>query len=140
MSTDCPAALSAERAWPPGSHGSITEAGAQRAAGYLSSSALDYIRPESLPAAMRSREDYRGMTTEGVEQLARSRPWGTADEVQRRSLDEADRIGAGTELVSLNRGAMPHEVFLHQIRRFAREVLPALQAHEVRAVPASRPN
>lgn len=122
------------------SHGNITEAGAQRAAGYLSSSALDYVRPENLPTAMRSREDYRGMTMERIEQLAQSRPWGTADEVRQRILDEADRTGAGTVLVSLNRGAMPHEMFLHQIRRFAREVLPALQAHEVKAVPASRPN
>jgi hypothetical protein len=33
--------------------------------------------------------------------------------------------------ISLNRGAMPHEMFIEQIRRFARDVLPALQAHEV---------
>jgi hypothetical protein len=26
-------------------------------------------------------------------------------------------------------------MFMHQIRRFAREVLPALQAHEVTGVP-----
>jgi len=37
--------------------------------------------------------------------------------------------------ISLNRGALPHEMFMEQIRRFAREVLPALQAHEVRRVP-----
>lgn len=119
------------------SHGNITEAGAQRAAGYLSPSALDYVRPENLPAAMRSREDFRGMTMERIEQLAQHRPWGTPDEVRQRIQDEADRIGAGTVLVSLNRGAMPHDMFLHQIRRFAREVLPALQAHEVKAAPCA---
>ncbi len=31
----------------------------------------------------------------------------------------------------LNRGAMPQEMFREQIRRFARDVLPALQAHQV---------
>jgi hypothetical protein len=31
---------------------------------------------------------------------------------------------------------MPHEMFIEQIRRFAREVLPALQAHEVTGPPA----
>jgi hypothetical protein len=30
---------------------------------------------------------------------------------------------------------MPHEMFLHQVRRFAAEVLPALHAHEVKTVP-----
>ena len=38
--------------------------------------------------------------------------------------------------ISLNRGAMPHEMFIEQIRRFAREVLPILQAHRVERVPA----
>jgi hypothetical protein len=31
---------------------------------------------------------------------------------------------------------MPHEVYLDQIRRFAEEVLPRLQAHEVRGAAA----
>jgi hypothetical protein len=37
--------------------------------------------------------------------------------------------------VGFNRGAMPHDMFMNQIRRFAAEVLPRLQAHEVTAVP-----
>ena len=32
---------------------------------------------------------------------------------------------------------MPHEMFIEQIRRFARGVLPALQAHQVKRVPAA---
>jgi hypothetical protein len=39
--------------------------------------------------------------------------------------------------ISLNRGAMPQEMFIEQIRRFARDVLPALQAHQVKRVPAA---
>jgi hypothetical protein len=30
---------------------------------------------------------------------------------------------------------MPHEMFMEQIRRFARDVLPKLQAHRVKRVP-----
>jgi len=37
--------------------------------------------------------------------------------------------------VSLNRGVLPHEMFMEQIRRFAGEVLPTLQAHRVDRVP-----
>jgi len=37
--------------------------------------------------------------------------------------------------VMLNAGAMPQEMFIEQVRRFAREVLPALQAHVVTRVP-----
>ena len=36
--------------------------------------------------------------------------------------------------VGLNRGSMPSDLFKAQIRRFAKEVLPALQAHEVKQV------
>ena len=45
------------------------------------------------------------------------------------------KAGANTLLVSLNRGSMPHEMFLNQIRRFGREVMPRLQAHQVMRVP-----
>ena len=37
--------------------------------------------------------------------------------------------------ISLNRGVLPHEMFTEQIRLFARDVLPRLQAHEVVRVP-----
>jgi hypothetical protein len=47
-----------------------------------------------------------------------------------------DRAGAETVLVNMNRGAMPQELFLEQIRRFGAAVLPALQAHEVAGVAA----
>ena len=43
----------------------------------------------------------------------------------------ADHAGANTVLVSMNRGAMPQEMFMQQMQRFGAEVLPALQAHQV---------
>jgi hypothetical protein len=60
---------------------------------------------------------------------------GTADEVTRRILDAAESAGANTVQVSLNRGVLPHEMFMEQIRRFAAEVLPTLHAHKITRVP-----
>jgi alkanesulfonate monooxygenase SsuD/methylene tetrahydromethanopterin reductase-like flavin-dependent oxidoreductase (luciferase family) len=118
------------------SHGNITEADLQREAGYLSPTAHAYLRPENLAAAARGRGDYRNLTMELIERQAEERPWGPPAEVRDRILEEADRLGAGTILVSLNRGAMPNEMFVEQIRRFAADVLPALQAHEVGKIPS----
>ena len=119
------------------SHGNITEANLQRDAGYLSSAALDYVRPENLKYAARAREDYRDMTMDSLARQAESWAWGSAAEVTERILDEAQHFGGATMLVSLNRGALPHELFMHQIKRFAREVLPALQAHRPTRVRTS---
>ena len=70
-----------------------------------------------------------------VERQAEQMPWGTPDEVARRIIEAGDSAGANTVQVSLNRGVLPHEMFIEQIRRFAAEVLPALHAHEVARVP-----
>ena len=70
--------------------------------------------------------------------MAEHMPLGTAKEVTERIIAAAEAAGANMVQISLNRGAMPHEMFMEQIRRFAREVLPALQAHEVKRVPACR--
>ncbi len=117
------------------SHGNFTEHSKGEKTGYVSSSSTDYIRPENLRAAERARSDFRNMTMEDVARQAENLPWGTAAEVIERLVAAAERTGAGTVLLSFNRGAMPQELFLEQIRRFAREVLPALQAHEVKEVP-----
>jgi alkanesulfonate monooxygenase SsuD/methylene tetrahydromethanopterin reductase-like flavin-dependent oxidoreductase (luciferase family) len=114
------------------SHGNITETDKQRAKGYVTATSDDYVRPENRQAAARSRSEYRDLTMEEVARQAESMPWGDADEVTERLVETAEHAGAGTLIVSLNRGIMPHEVYLDQIRRFAEEVLPRLQAHEVR--------
>jgi alkanesulfonate monooxygenase SsuD/methylene tetrahydromethanopterin reductase-like flavin-dependent oxidoreductase (luciferase family) len=113
------------------SHGNFTETSIQAQAGYVSDKSKEYVREENLKAYARSRDDFRKMTFEDVEKAAQNMPWGTADEVTQRLITAADHAGAGTILVSMNRGAMPHEMFMNQIRRFARDVLPALKAHEV---------
>ena len=75
------------------------------------------------------------MTMEDVARDAEQMAWGTPAEVRERIIDAAEHAGADTVLVNMNRGAMPHEMFMEQIRRFGAEVLPALQAHQVTAVP-----
>jgi alkanesulfonate monooxygenase SsuD/methylene tetrahydromethanopterin reductase-like flavin-dependent oxidoreductase (luciferase family) len=117
------------------SHGNVTETAVGKTTGYVSDASLDYIRPENRAAAQRSREDFRGITPESVARQAEDWPWGSPDEVAQRLIEDADDAGAETVQISLNRGAMPQEMFLNQIRRFAKEVLPALHAHKVTRVP-----
>jgi len=118
------------------SHGNFTETSLQRASGYATSSSTDYVRQENLRSAENAREDFRNMTLEDVARQAENLPWGTPDEVAERIIALADHAGANTALISLNRGAMPQEMFLEQIRRFARDVLPRVQRHRVARVPA----
>jgi hypothetical protein len=63
--------------------------------------------------------------------------WGRADEVAERLIDAAEHAGANAVLLQMNLGALPHTLFLEQIRRFGREVLPKLKAHQVERVPAA---
>lgn len=119
------------------SHGNITERNLQAQMGYIASSAHDYLRPENVPFISGNRERYRGLTLEGVREQAEHMPWGTPDEVAQRIIAAADHAGANQVNVMLNRGAMPHAMFMHQIHRFASEVLPKLHAHEVTRVPAA---
>jgi hypothetical protein len=47
----------------------------------------------------------------------------------------ADSLRANTLLLNFNPGALPHELFVQNLQRFAKEVLPALKTHEVTTVP-----
>jgi alkanesulfonate monooxygenase SsuD/methylene tetrahydromethanopterin reductase-like flavin-dependent oxidoreductase (luciferase family) len=117
------------------SHGNFTETERQRQEGYTSSASTDYVRPENLRAAANLREDFRNMTMRDLERMAEEMPLGTADEVAQRIIEAAESAGANTVQLAMNRGCLPHELFMNQIRRFAAEVLPRLQAHKIAAVP-----
>jgi alkanesulfonate monooxygenase SsuD/methylene tetrahydromethanopterin reductase-like flavin-dependent oxidoreductase (luciferase family) len=119
------------------SHGSFTETAAQRQAGYLEQNSTDYVRPENQRAAALLREDFRNMSFESFQKQAENLPYGTASEVAERIIAQAEHAGANMVQIGLNRGAMPHEMFMEQIRRFAEGVLPRLQAHEVKRVRAA---
>ena len=75
------------------------------------------------------------MTIDQVKTMAERLPWGRPDEAIAKIIDEAEHCGSNTVVVSLNRGVMPAEMFMQQVKRFGAEVLPALQAHEVTRVP-----
>jgi alkanesulfonate monooxygenase SsuD/methylene tetrahydromethanopterin reductase-like flavin-dependent oxidoreductase (luciferase family) len=119
------------------SHGNFTETAIQRETGYSTASSTDYVRAENLRAAEFNRGDFRNMTMADMEKLADRMPWGTPQEVADKIIRLANHTGAGTVQVNFNRGAMPQEMFLEQIRRFARDVLPILQAHKIDHVPAA---
>jgi alkanesulfonate monooxygenase SsuD/methylene tetrahydromethanopterin reductase-like flavin-dependent oxidoreductase (luciferase family) len=119
------------------SHGNFTETETQRQTGYSSQASTDYVRPENLRAAANLRSEFRNLTMEQLAEQAEHMPMGTADEVIERIIDAAESAGANTVQLAMNRGALPHDLFMAQIERFAREVLPALQAHEVKTVPAA---
>jgi len=119
------------------SHGNFTETEKQRETGYATAASTDYVRPENIRAAQNLRSEFRNLTMAQLEEQAEQMPLGTADEVAQRIIDAADSAGANTVQLALNRGCLPHELFMNQIERFAREVLPRLQAHEVTRVPAA---
>ncbi len=119
------------------SHGNFSETDKQRATGYSSAASTDYVSPENQRAAAFLREDFRNLTMDDVARLAETLPWGTPQEVTERLIAAADEAGAETVQISLNRGVLPHDMFMEQIRWFARDVLPALHAHQVTRVPAA---
>jgi hypothetical protein len=112
------------------SHGNFTETELQRQTGYASTESTDYVSPENRCAAQFAREDFRNLTMAEIERQAEQMPWGTAVEVTERIIEAAESAGADNVQISLNRGVLPHGMFMEQLRRFAGEVLPALQAVE----------
>jgi alkanesulfonate monooxygenase SsuD/methylene tetrahydromethanopterin reductase-like flavin-dependent oxidoreductase (luciferase family) len=119
------------------SHGNFTEVERQRETGYATAASTDYVRPENLRAAANLRSEFRNLTMHQLEEQAEHMPMGTADEVAERIIDAAESAGANQVQLAINRGCLPHDLYMAQIERFAAEVLPRLQAHEVKRVPAA---
>jgi alkanesulfonate monooxygenase SsuD/methylene tetrahydromethanopterin reductase-like flavin-dependent oxidoreductase (luciferase family) len=108
---------------------------AAEAKGYYAKDSTAHFREGVREKARDDSIRARDLTMDEVRAQAEFGAFGTPDEVARRIIAIADAAGAGTVLVSLNRGAMPHELFMRQIERFGTEVLPRLQAHQVTRVP-----
>ena len=118
-------------------HGSTKEKEAVvKTSGYVSSSSFDYVREENRSAAGLDREKMKAMTVADVEKRIDDKllAWGEAKFVADKLIADAEHYGANSILLNMNLGAMPHDVFMAQIRRFGKEVLPRLQAHEVKQV------
>lgn len=102
--------------------------------GYYSPTALDYLRSDAKTIVHSDALFSAGLTMEEVARRAENLAWGSPDEVVDRIIEEAEHAGAETVLVACNRGAMPQEMFLNQIRRLGKEVLPRIQAHKITRV------
>jgi alkanesulfonate monooxygenase SsuD/methylene tetrahydromethanopterin reductase-like flavin-dependent oxidoreductase (luciferase family) len=121
-------------------HGSTKEKEAAiKTSGYISQSSFDYVREENRSAAGLDREKMKAMTVADVEKRIDDGllAFGNAKHVTDKLIADAERYGANSLLLMMSLGAMPQDVFLKQLRRFAKEVLPKLQAHQVKRVPAA---
>ena len=103
--------------------------------GYYTREAHDHLRSGTKgtladPAALHGL-----LSEEALKAQAEHMAWGPPDEVAERIIAEATQAGAGTVLLACNRGALPQELFLNQIRRLGEEVLPRLQACQITTVP-----
>jgi alkanesulfonate monooxygenase SsuD/methylene tetrahydromethanopterin reductase-like flavin-dependent oxidoreductase (luciferase family) len=109
------------------------------ASGYVASSSYDYVRPEHAGEAVIDREKARALNRPDVETKVASGElaFGNASEVTERLIEQAEAAGANKLLINVSFGAMPNDLFLEQVRRFGRDVLPKLQAHQVTRVPAA---
>ena len=97
---------------------------------HLRRASTDYVRPENLRAAGMLREDFRNMTMADVERQAETPAVGHAAGGRASASSRWPSTPAPTRCRSASTAArMPQEMFIEQIRRFARDVLPALQAH-----------
>ncbi|HVV94079.1 MAG TPA: LLM class flavin-dependent oxidoreductase [Hyphomicrobiales bacterium] len=108
---------------------------AAEAKGYYAKDSTAHFREGVREVARDDSLRARDLTIDDVRKQAENGAFGSPDEVARRIVEIADQTGAGTVLLSMNRGAMPHEMFMRQIQRFGAEVLPRLQAHRVTRVP-----
>jgi alkanesulfonate monooxygenase SsuD/methylene tetrahydromethanopterin reductase-like flavin-dependent oxidoreductase (luciferase family) len=116
------------------SHGNISNVERQTQAGYRKTEDLDYIRPENREGFLRGLQGFRHTTLADLERSERL-AWGSPEQVRDSLVELADSLGAGTLMLNFNQGAMPHDLFVQNLERFGKEVLPALQAHVVTTVP-----
>lgn len=103
--------------------------------GYYSDKSQEHLRAGSQGTLADASMFDRQMSQDDFRAQAEHMAIGTPDEVAERIIDEADDAGAETVLLMCNRGAMPTEMFLNQIKRLGQEVLPRLQAHGVKVSP-----
>jgi alkanesulfonate monooxygenase SsuD/methylene tetrahydromethanopterin reductase-like flavin-dependent oxidoreductase (luciferase family) len=112
----------------------VTQKNVQK--GYFSPTAFDHLRQGRKGTLAEDIDAFGGdWTPEKVHAAADFMPIGSPDEVAERIIAECDESGIGTVMLVCNRGAMPYEMYLNQIRRIGTEVLPKLQNHKIKSVP-----
>jgi len=103
--------------------------------GYYSSTAFEHLREGAKGTLAEDGTVFNEWTMDTVQTAAQHMPVGTADEIVQRIVAECDDAGANNVLLVCNRGDMPHDMYMNQVRRIGQEVLPRLQAHNVTFVP-----
>lgn len=112
------------------SHGNLYNVGGQRQSGYVREEGLGWLRPENREDFLRALQGFRKMTQDDLKRSERL-CWGSPAQVRDQLIALAESLGSNILLLQFNQGAMPHEMFLNQIRRFSTEVLPDLRGHTV---------
>lgn len=102
---------------------------------YYSSTAFEHLREGAKGTLAEDDTVFNEWTMDTVRGAAQHMPLGTADEIVERICAECDDAGANNVLLVCNRGDMPHDKYMNQVRRIGQEVLPRLQAHNVTVVP-----
>jgi alkanesulfonate monooxygenase SsuD/methylene tetrahydromethanopterin reductase-like flavin-dependent oxidoreductase (luciferase family) len=118
------------------SHGNISNVTAQRQHGYVKEDGMSWLRPENREDFLRALQGFRRVTMDDLKRNERL-CWGSPGQVRDTLIALAEALGSNTLLIQFNQGAMPHEMFVNQIRRFSTEVLPALRKHTVTNVVAA---
>lgn len=103
--------------------------------GYYSSTAFEHLREGAKGTLAEDGTVFNEWTLDTVRGAAQNMPLGTADEIVERIIAECTDAGANNVLLVCNRGDMPHEMYMNQVRRIGQEVLPRLQAHNITVVP-----
>jgi len=116
-------------------HGSRQEAGARQNAGYVNNTSYDYVRPQNRGDIEMDREKIRNTTQKDVEDRVASGAlvWGNPKEITEALIEQAEHTGANSILLNVNLGALPNDMFMEQVRRIGKDVLPKLQAHQVKS-------
>lgn len=112
------------------SHGNLYNVGGQRQSGYVREEGLGWLRPENRDDFLRALQGFRKMTPDDLKRNDRL-CWGSPAQVRDQLIGLAEALGSNILLVQFNQGAMPHEMFMNQIRRFSTEVMPELRRHNV---------
>jgi alkanesulfonate monooxygenase SsuD/methylene tetrahydromethanopterin reductase-like flavin-dependent oxidoreductase (luciferase family) len=112
------------------SHGNLFNVGGQRQSGYVREEGLGWLRPENREDFLRALQGFRKMTADDLTRNERL-CWGSPAQVRDQLIALAEALGSNVLLLQFNQGAMPHDMFMNQIRRFATEVLPDLRRHTV---------
>ena len=115
------------------SHGNLFNVGGQRQAGYVREEGLGWLRAEHREDFLRTLQGFRRVTMDDLKRNERL-AWGSPAQVRDALIELADALGSNVLLLQFNQGAMPHDMYLRQIRRFADEVLPDLRRHTVTKV------